>query len=285
MSDSPPVVLVHGFWHGSWCWSLVAEHLAGRGIPSVAVDLEGHGLRGPAPRAATARPFDAAAFATEPSPVADVTASSAAALLADQIRTIGGGRPCLVVAHSNGGVVATAMAELAPELVARLVYVAAIAPANGEPGGYYARCPENDSEKLANLIVADPAVVGAVRIDFGDPARRDEIKDAFYADIDDRTADAAIALLSPDGPSGVPAEKLIVTAERYGRVPHSYVTCTQDNAIPLAVQHRLIKEIDAVSATPTVVTELESSHSPFLSQPAVLAGVIANAAKAYSAGV
>jgi AcrR family transcriptional regulator len=26
------VTLVHGFWHGSWCWSLVSEQLAGRGL-------------------------------------------------------------------------------------------------------------------------------------------------------------------------------------------------------------------------------------------------------------
>ena len=260
----------------------MAEQLAGRGIPSGAVDLEGHGLRGAAPRAATARPFDAEAFAVEPSPVGRVTASSAAALLAGQVRAIG--RPCLVVAHSNGGVVATALAELAPELVAGLVYVAAIVPANGEPGSYYATCPENDTDRLFKLLAADPAVVGAARIDVGDPARRDEIKAAFYADVDDRTADAAIALLNPDGPIGIPAEQLTVTPERYGRVPHSYVICTQDNAIPPAVQRRLVKEIDAVSAAPTVVTELESSHSPFLSQPAALAEVIAGVAKGEMTG-
>ncbi|MGP3938993.1 MULTISPECIES: alpha/beta fold hydrolase [Streptomyces] len=44
----------------------------------------------------------------------NVTASSAAADLADRIRAIDAGRPCLVVAHSMGGVVATAVAELAP---------------------------------------------------------------------------------------------------------------------------------------------------------------------------
>ncbi|AJC53177.1 alpha/beta fold hydrolase [Streptomyces sp. 769] len=37
------VVLVHGFWHGSWCWSRVVEQLAARGVTSVALDLEGHG--------------------------------------------------------------------------------------------------------------------------------------------------------------------------------------------------------------------------------------------------
>ncbi|MGW7293443.1 alpha/beta hydrolase [Streptomyces xiamenensis] len=280
MNNSLPVVLVHGFWHGSWCWNPVVEELAGRGILSVAVDLDGHGLRGPAPRARRARPFDAQAFATEPSPVRTVTASSAAASLADRIRTIGAGRPCLVVAHSMGGVVATALAELAPELVGGLVYVAALAPVNGVPAAFYSTCPENAGEKLLRLVAADPAVVGAARIDFDDPQRRDQIKEAFYDDVDDRTADAAIALLSSDGPVGIPAEELTVTAQRYGSVPHAYVTCARDNALPLALHHRFIKEIDAVSDSPTAVTELDSSHSPFLSQPAALADAIAGTVSA-----
>ncbi|MFJ6655942.1 alpha/beta hydrolase [Streptomyces sp. NPDC091377] len=277
MHDSPPVVLVHGFWHGSWCWSPVTEQLAALGVASVAVDMDGHGLRGPAPRSRWSRPFDAAAFATERSPVAGVTASSAAAVLADQIRTIGAGRPCLVVAHSMGGVVATAVAELVPELVGGLVYVAAFAPVSGLPAVHYTTCPENTSDSLDRLVAAGPARVGAMRIDTGDPERRDLLKEAFYNDLDDRTADAAIALLGTDAPAGIPIEPLTLTPERYGSVPHSYVVCGRDNVLPVALQRRFVKEIDAVSATPTTVTELDSSHSPFLSRPAALADAIAAA--------
>ena len=275
MQNFMPVVLVHGFWQGSWCWSPVTEQLTARGIRSVAVDLEGHGLRGLAPRSHWARPFDAAAFATEPSPVAHVTASSAAADLADRVRAIGAGRPCLVVAHSMGGVVATALAELVPELVGGLVYVSAFAPVAGMPASYYNTVPENTGEKVNRLLAADPAVVGAVRIDTGALARHDEIKETFFNDVDDRTADAAIALLNPDSPVGIPTEELTVTAQRYGSVPHSYVVCEQDNVVPMALQRRFVREIDAVSASPTSVTELDSSHSPFLSQPAALAEAIA----------
>ncbi|MEU7044080.1 alpha/beta fold hydrolase [Streptomyces varsoviensis] len=277
MQKSPPVVLVHGFWHGSWCWSPVSERLAARGIPSTAIDLEGHGLRAAAPRSHAARPFDAAAFATEPSPVADITAASAAADLVERIRAIGAGRPCLVVAHSMGGVIATAAAELAPELVAGIVYVSAFAPVAGAPAGFYNTCPENAGEKVNRLIAADPAAVGAVRIDTRDPARRDELKETFYGDVDDRTADAAIALLRPDAPIGFPSAELTVTAGRYGGIPHAYVLCERDNVIPAALQRRIIKEIDAVSHAPTTVTELDSSHSPFLSRPAALAEAIAAA--------
>ena len=62
-----------------------------------------------------------------------------------------------------------------------------------------------------------------------------------------------------------------VTDGRHGAVPHTYVTCTRDNTVPIALQRRFITEIDAVSQAPTTVVELDSSHSPFLSQPAALA--------------
>ncbi len=33
------VVLVHGAWHGSWCWTPVVEELQRRGITVNAIDL------------------------------------------------------------------------------------------------------------------------------------------------------------------------------------------------------------------------------------------------------
>ena len=150
------VTLVHGFWHGSWCWSLVTDQLAGRGVQSVAVDMDGHGLKSRSPRSRWGRPFDPAAFAVEPSPVAGVTASSAAETIVGQLKVIGGGEPGVVVAHSMGGVVATAAAELAPELFAHLVYVAAFAPVRGLPAGAYIASPENEGSLIPDLLRADP---------------------------------------------------------------------------------------------------------------------------------
>ncbi|MDP9829620.1 pimeloyl-ACP methyl ester carboxylesterase [Kineosporia succinea] len=70
---------------------------------------------------------------------------------------------------------------------------------------------------------------------------------------------------------------MTATRERFGSVPHTYVVCTQDNMIRPALQRRFVREIDAVSQHATKVVDLESSHSPFLSQPAVLAEAIASA--------
>lgn len=38
------VVLVHGAWHGSWCWASTLAGLDDRGVPAVAVDLPGPDL-------------------------------------------------------------------------------------------------------------------------------------------------------------------------------------------------------------------------------------------------
>jgi pimeloyl-ACP methyl ester carboxylesterase len=270
------VILVHGLWHGSWCWSLVSEQLAARGVASVAVDLDGHGLRSRPPAALWARPFDPASYATEPSGVADITATSAAKTLIKQIETIGGGEPCTVVAHSMGGVVATAAAEQVPSLFAHLVYVTAFAPVSGLPAASYLTEPENDGELVRRLLRADPAATGALRIDTGDPGAHAAIRETFYGDVDEVTAMAAISLLSPDGPAGITAEAFAVTSERYGAIPHTYVACTKDTTIPYALQRRLAREIDAISSKPTALVELESSHSPFLSHPAALAAIIAD---------
>lgn len=270
----PTIVLVHGAWHGSWCWSLVTEQLAARGIGSVAVDLDGHGLQSRSPASRWSRPFDPAAFAAEPSGSADVTASSAALRLVKQIRVIGGGEPCVVVAHSMGGIVATAAAELEPSLFDRLVYVSAYAPVNGAAADYVAS-PENQGSTLSALLVGDPRVIGAARLDTGDASRHPTIRETLFGDVDLATAEAAIGLLAPDAPIGIHAEAFPVTAGRYGSVSHAYIVCTKDNAIPVALQRRFVDEIDAISAAPTAVTELDSSHSPFLSQPDALAAVIA----------
>jgi pimeloyl-ACP methyl ester carboxylesterase len=262
-------------WHGSWCWGPVTQHLAGLGVPAVAVDLAGHGLDAGSPPARWRRPFDPVGYATEPSPVATVTASSAAETLVGQLRRIGGGRPCLVVAHSMGGVVATVAAEQAPELFAEVVYLSAFAPVGGRPAAHYLALPENAGDRVTPLLVADPARTGALRLDTGDPGQHPILREVFYGDVDEATADAAIALLSPDGPAGILGEPVTVTAGRFGALPHTYLVCTKDHVVPEALQRLLVAEIDSVSSQKTTVLELDSSHSPFLSRPRELAEVIA----------
>ena len=59
------------------------------------------------------------------------------------------------------------------------------------------------------------------------------------------------------------------------------MVCLRDNAFPVALQRLFVTEIDAVSAKPTTVVEIDTSHSPFLSQPAELATSSRTAQRGY----
>ena len=126
---------------------------------------------------------------------------------------------------------------------------------------------------MVDLLVGDPAVTGALRLDTGD---EEGLREVFDDDVDDDIAAAAISLLTPDGPVGIPGETVTVTAQRYGTIPHTYVVCLRDKAFPVAPQRRFVAEIDALSAEATTARELRTSHSPFLSRPAELARIIAS---------
>jgi pimeloyl-ACP methyl ester carboxylesterase len=274
-----PVLLLHGFWHGAWCWSEVLARLTAAGVRALAVDMAGHGLRARRPAAPTARPFEPAAMATEPSPVhADL--DEAAALLIAQARALGGGAPVTAVAHSMGGNVLTRAVQDAPGLFGRAVYVTAFMPASGVPAVTYIFAPENEGDLVAVAMVADPATIGALRLDVTspDPVYRQLLRDAFFGDVPTDVANAAIGLLAPDAPAGIAAGATTLTANGWGSVPRSYVVCTQDRALQPPMQRKFIELADAAfPGNPTTVHTLESSHSPFLSMPDRLADIILTA--------
>jgi pimeloyl-ACP methyl ester carboxylesterase len=271
-----PFLLLHGFWHGTWCWSEVLARLAGAGTRALAVDMAGHGLLARRPAAMTARPFDPGALAAEESP-AVVSLDEAAALFVAQAKALGGGTPVVAVAHSMGGNVLTRAVQDAPGLFAHAVYVTAFMPASGVPAGAYVFAPENEGDLAGASLVADPAKVGALRLDTAspDPVYHQQLRDAFFGDIDPALADAAIALISPDAPAGIAGGATVLTADGWGSVPRSYVVCTRDRALQPAMQRKFIADADAAfPGSPVTVHVLESSHSPFLSMPDRLASIL-----------
>jgi pimeloyl-ACP methyl ester carboxylesterase len=277
-----PVLFLHGYWHGSWCWSEVLARVTGAGTRALAVDMAGHGLRARRPAAVTGRPFDAGLAATEPSPVADVDLGQAGELLLAQLKQLGGGDPVVVVAHSIGGPVLTWAAQAAPGLVAHAVYLTAYMPASDVPPVTYLRMPEHEGGLAGTCLVADPAAVGAFRIDGAspDPAYRQRLREAFYGDVAPAVADAAIALLTPDAPLPIALGSVTLTAGGWGSVPRTYVICSQDMIIRPALQRRFIADADAAfPGNPTSVRTLDSSHSPFLSMPGQVADIVLELAR------
>ena len=276
--ERPPLLLVHGFWHGAWAWEQVALRLAAAGRRAVAVDMAGHGLDARRPASATARPFDEQAFATEVSPVSGVDLDGAAAQLLGQVRALAADGTVVLVAHSFSGPVITRVVQDAPHLVAHVVYVAAVMPASGVVPATYLSQPEQEGDLIATLLRADPQAVGALRLDTAGPSGyRSSLREAFYPDVEPATADAATALLAPDAPVAITAAATDLTASGWGSVPRTYVlTGEADCCIRPLLQRRFVREADeAFPDEPTSVVELGGGHSPFLSRPDELAAILA----------
>jgi pimeloyl-ACP methyl ester carboxylesterase len=282
--DRPIFVLVHGAWHGAWCYAPLAAALAARGHLSIARDLPAHGLNARFPASYLKRPLDKEAFASEPSPVANTTLDDYASQVMqaiDDAYSLGHGK-VIVVGHSMGGIAITAAAEQMPEKIAKIVYLSAFMPASGVPALDYVRAPENRGEMLGQLMLASPRVAGALRVDprSDDEAYRASAKRALYDDIPQADYDAIANLMSCDVPAAPFATAIPTTAARWGAIPRHYIKCLQDRVILPALQQRFIDEADAfVPANPTRVHQLDTSHSPLVSQPAVLAGVLTDIAK------
>ena len=236
-AKKPAFVLVHGAWHNASTYTLVIQQLAQLGHVAVALDLPGHGLDARLPASWHRRPFDATAFATEVSPVAATTLAdyvgTGTIAVIDQVRALGHEKVVLV-GHSMGGVTITQVAEMVPTKRLKLVYLTAFLPPNGASGLTAALLPEGATNQVPPLWLADPAVIGAMRIDFDSPdaAYQAKIKQAFYGDVSDAAFAAMGNMLVPDDAAAPTAAPITRTSANWGSVESHYIKCLKDNAMP-----------------------------------------------------
>jgi pimeloyl-ACP methyl ester carboxylesterase len=228
-------VLVHGAWHGAWCWEKVTPLLEAAGHRVDAVDLPGHGAN--------------------PAGVAEMTLEANCRLVADRVEAAG--EPVVLVGHSMGGMSVTGAAELVPERIAVLVYVTAFLPNDGQS---LPQLAEGDPDELVlpNLVVDEAAGLCTVA--------ESALRDAFYGECSAEDAAWASARLVPESLAAT-AAAVHVTEERAGSVRRLYVECTRDRAISIAKQ----RQMWAARPCEQVLT-MGTDHSPFLSAPQELAG-------------
>jgi hypothetical protein len=93
-------------------------------------------------------------------------------------------------------------------------------------------------------------------------------RDALYADCNPDDIALAHALLVRE-PLRPALTRLTLTDARYGRVPRAYIRLTQDKAVSLSLQDRLLSEtkVDRVES-------IDASHSAYFSQPDALVATI-----------
>lgn len=188
-------LLIHGAWHGAWCWERLTPRLRERGHRVVAIDLPAHGDDSTPWYRTTLRRY------------------------AERVRCTATQQqePPLLVGHSMGGMVISQAAHEAPELFAGLVYLCAFAPLPGD--------------RMWGLARRDPgSVVGrhtSLRLS-GIRFPADAAGETFCGECDDETVRWAGDRLRPEPVLPV-LQRLKARAPL--ALPRVYLECTRDRAI------------------------------------------------------
>jgi len=237
-------VLIHGGFHGAWCWSRTIPEIEHLGHKAIAIDIPGHGER-VGEDATMAGRLDAVLDVLQPGDV--------------------------LVGHSGGGLEVTRAADAAPELVSHVVYLAAALPLEGrlmqdalvyrDDGG----------------IEGDYDVTGMLEhLRFNDDgsmafADAEGAKELFYHDCDDETVRWAFEQLTPESAEDTATTPISVPRFWDADLPRSFVLCLADRAQP-----RWLADVTArrLGVEPLAIN---TSHSPFLSRPAELAHLLIEA--------
>jgi pimeloyl-ACP methyl ester carboxylesterase len=236
-------VLIHGSWHGGWCFDEVAAILRGLGHTVVAPTLPGMGGDEAALGAVTLQGWG------------DFTVAECRRLKAAL-----GGAPVVLAGHSRGGLIVSTAAEADPTAMDALVYICAMMLPDGQSRATFKKL-EQSNPAFDALISPTSGGHGTV-ITGAHP-------EAVFAQLSPPGSVAAAMTRLVAEPHGPRSEPIRISPDRWGRLPRSYVECTEDRAIPFASQ-RLMQRLSPGARAVT----LEADHSPFLSRPNELAAAL-----------
>jgi pimeloyl-ACP methyl ester carboxylesterase len=207
VKGASPVVLVHGAWHGPWCWERVTPLLDAASVRWQALDL-------PTMRDDVDHPTDV---------------HCDAATVRDALDALS--EPAVVVAHSYGGMPTTEGAAGHPN-IGHIVYLTAYMPDVGE-----------DLIALSAKVPNEPRV-NALRVDAEkrwmlDP---DFVGPGFYNDCDAATVAWAIEHQRSMAPGAADRVRAAAWRDR----PSTYVICLRDQAVLPELQRMMAKRASRV---------------------------------------
>jgi pimeloyl-ACP methyl ester carboxylesterase len=237
-------VLVHGGFHGAWCWSRTVPELERLGHEAIAIDIPGHGERADE-EATMANRLDAVLAVLEPGDV--------------------------LVGHSGGGLEITRAADAAPDLVSHLVYLAAALPLEGLLMQEALVYRDDGSTEVGYDVTG---MLEHLRFNDDGSMEFSSVEGAkalFFNDCDDPTARWAFERLTPEVAGDTATTPISVPRYWEADLPRSFILCLQDRAQP-----RWLADVTArrLGVDPLAI---DASHSPFLSRPGELAGLLIEA--------
>jgi pimeloyl-ACP methyl ester carboxylesterase len=224
-------VLVHGAWQAPYVWDAVKTSLINEGNNVIVVELPGHGSDQTVPSTLTINIYRDKVI--------------------DALSKIDG--KVILVGHSLGGMIISAVAEQVPSKIEKLVYIAAYLPASGQ--------------SLLDLAQNDPgSALGGAGILINNPngtldVKHDQIVDIFIQDGSAQIQSLVLQNYRPE-PAIPFMNPVTLTAANFGAVEKVYIKTLQDHVVSPYLQNRMITE-----AGIKTIYQLNTGHSPFLSKP------------------
>ncbi|KAG6554899.1 hypothetical protein Mapa_003483 [Marchantia paleacea] len=236
-------VLLHGSFHGAWCWYKVVTMLKTKGYKVAALDLTSLGRARlvltpslPWPNMQSLR------WITSQTPVP---------------------RSVILVGHSSAGTVLAYLMELMPEKIEKAVFLAALMPVIGVLN----RTQVFDTNKTMGFVDYTYAN-GPSSPPTSFFLKREYSSQIFYNESPEEDITQALSLLSPQ-----PMTPLIgvfhFSAQRYGSVRRFYIQTMNDRAAPTSLQEQILE-----SSPPERVYQLDSDHSAFFSKSCELTSIL-----------
>lgn len=234
-------LLVHGAWHGAWCWRRVLPLLTQAGHRVHAVTLTGVGER-----------------AHLLSPAIDLETHITdvmAAMDAEEMDDV------VLVVHSYAGMLGTAVADRRPERLKHLVYLDAVLPKPGESwSSTHASATRNARIAAAQ---ADPL--------FGFPAPDASV---FGLEAEDH---ARVQRRQTPHPGKPYTQVLNFDPKRVASVPRTFVNCTRPPLATIDISRLRMRDPafwDGAWLPGSQVVEMATGHDPMVSDPQGLAKIL-----------
>lgn len=234
-------VLVHGAWQAPYVWDNIKASLEKKGDHALVVELPGHGNDQTAPQNLSIDVYRDKVIET--------------------INKVDG--KVILVGHSLGGMIISAVAEKVPAKIQKLVYIGAYLPASGQS---LLDLANTDADALLGPSLrpsADQLTLDVVH---------DDITKIFIQDGTDAVKN--LVLKNYRAEPAIPfTNKIILTRENYGSVDKIYIRTLQDHVISTSLQSRMISAAGIKNTF-----QLNTSHSPFLSKPDSVSILLTNIA-------
>ena len=228
------IVLVHGVWHGGWCWKRVADILRARG----------HVVTTPTQTGLGERSHLLSSSITLTVFVDDIVNHLKWEDLTDVV----------LVGHSFGGAAITGVADAVPERIARLIYLDAAIMGNGET--WFSLLPES---LVRERIHAAKEGSGGISLPVA-PVNT-------FGVFDRGDAEYLMSRLTPH-PLATFTTALKLNGPVGNGLPASYVTCTD----PVYEPARVCRERAEKAGWPII--ELATGHDAMITAPLATADLI-----------